>query len=446
MVAEALAVDVPALAEPYIDFIEKSGDDADAWSVYGAYQWTKDNVAEAVKAYEKALELEPDDERILLQYITVLATTDPQKAAQQLEEMARSHTAYAPEIYSEMGRMYLYHQNYPAALESFNKAVSLDETMTQPRLGRATVYEKTSQYFLMLHELEELEKMGYATAQTLAQIGSVYVLVKDFPRAQQYFLKAKERDNGNIAAGYFLSVLAEQQEDYVRAIGYIKDTSDYEQSPAKQIQVSYFQRKLNQPEESFKTISRAYEQFKDNHEIVYLYSVALYERGEYRKSVRLLAPLVEQLPDNQDVRLQYAYALEGQKKYNAMDAQIAVILEQNPQNAPALNLQAYSWAKRYTRLDEAAEYIARALSIWPQDNSFMDTQAWVFYKQGKYEAAADIIRAIPDEVMQANPEIAYHAVLIFGALKDKETYKRYFALACGEQNQKHCLKELGRIR
>lgn len=444
LVAEAVAANTLSLADPYADFIESAGDDADAWSVYGAYQWLKDNVPEAVRAYEKALDLEPEDDHILFQYVTILAATDPQKAETQLKELARTRPAVSPEIYTEIGRMYLYHHKYPAALKALNQAISLNPSDTVPRVLRATVYEKTNQYFLMLHELEELEKRGYATAQMYAQMGSVYVLVKDFPRAEKYFLKAKELDNGNIAAGYFLSVLAEEQGDYPRVIGYLKDTSDYEDSPAKQIQVSYFQRKLNQNEESFKTISQAYKKFKDNDEVTYLYSVALYEHGQYRKSARVLLPLVEKLPDNQDVRLQYAYALEGQKKYKEMEKQIALILEQNPHNAPALNLQAYSWALRNTRLDEAAQYSARALALVPQDVSFIDTQAWIFYLQGKYEPALDLIQSIPHEVFEANPEMAYHAGMIYSANGQTDLAREYLQLAA-DGGWKDAKKELKKI-
>ena len=444
LVAEALAANVPSLADPYADFIDTAGDDADAWSVYGAYQWTKENVPEALRAYEKALELEPEDERILFQYVTILAATDPQKAETELKELARTRPNYAPEIYTEIGRMYLYHRNYSAALKAFDKAVSLDKENPQPRIGRATVFEKTSQYFLMLHELEELEKMGYVTAQMYAQMGSVYVLVKDFPHAEDYFLKAKELDNGNIAAGYFLSVLAEQQGDYPRVISYLKDTADYNESPTKQIQVSYFQRKLNQNEESFKTISQAYKKFKDNNEVDYLYAVALYERGKYRQSAQVLLPLVEKLPDNQDVRLQYTYALEGQKKYKEMEKQVSIILEQNPQNAAALNLQAYSWALRKIRLDEAAEYSARALAIVPQDVSFIDTQAYIFYLQGNYMGAADLIKSIPHDVFVANPEMAYHAGIIYVAAGQTEQGRFYLQLAAdgGWKDAQKALKKM----
>ncbi len=447
LVSEALAANQPQQADPYIDFIDDETSDAQAWATYGAYQWYKNNTSQALQSYEKALALEPEDETILYQYITILSSADPQKAAEELKELGRSYPQIAPAIYGEIGRMYLYHANYPAALEAFNQAIKLDGQDPQLRMGRVAVYEKTNQYFLMLHELEELEKMGYATAPMFAQMGSVFVLVQDLPRAQHYFLKAKELDNGNIIAGYFLSVLAEQQGDYARAVSYIKDTQDYSSSATKQIQVSYLQRKLNQPKESLRTISKAYEQFPDNAEVCYLYAVALYEERKYAKSARILAPLTEKLPDNQEVRLQYAFALEGQKKYKEMETQLGILLEQNPQNAAALNLYAYSLALRNTRLNEAEQYVTRALTVNPQELSFIDTQAWVFYKQGKYKQAADLISSIPAEVLKANPEMAYHAVLIYEALGDKKAYQHYLLVACGPDGDlKACTKKLSNIK
>lgn len=446
LVSEALAADKPQLAEPYLDYIDQETQDPEAWVIYGVYQWKTNHPAQALEAYEKALELNPDDERILLQYISLLAALDPQKAVQTLTQLAQSRPLSAPAIYTEIGRVYLYHQQFPQALEAFNKAVSLDDQDVQPRLGRVAVYEKTNQYFLMLHELEELEKSGYTTAQTLAQMGSIFVLVKDFPRAQHYFLRAKEQDKHSVPANYFLSLFAEQEGKYDQAIAYLKDGEDYAQSPAKQLQVSFYQHKLGQLAQSMQTLKQAHTQFADNAEIAYFYAVALYEQKEYKKSARVLAPIVEQLPENQEVRLQYAFALEGQKKYRDMEEQLKILLEQNARHAGALNLLAYSLALRGERLDEAADYIARALAINPEDYSFIDTQAWVFYKQGRLEQAADVMGVIPKEVLAANDEMAYHAAYIYGKLEGRERMTELFRLGCADQNPKTCLQEFKKLR
>ncbi len=429
LVAEALAVDVIELADLYADFIEDAQDDPEAWAVYGAYQARKNKLTEAVESYEKAVALDPDDERILYVYITLLASVDADKAAQALQDLAQSRPGFAPEIYTEMGRVYLYHQKYPQALDALNQAIQLDPTAPQPRLLRAGVYEKTNQYFLMLHELEELDNQGYQNPVMLAQMGSVYVLVQDLPKAETYFKRAKALDPSNIPAGYFLALLAEARGAYPEAANYLRETADYQDSAAKQVQVSYYQRKANQPQESFKTISQAYKQFSQNNEVAYLYAVALYEQDKYKVSARVLAPLVEQLPDNADVRLQYAFALEGQGKYAAMEEQLHILLEQNPRHAPALNLYAYSLALRRERLDEAAGYAARALAVMPGDESFIDTQVWIFYQQGKFEQAADLLRAISSRTLHSQPEMAYHAGMIYKALGQTELARRYLQLA-----------------
>jgi tetratricopeptide (TPR) repeat protein len=122
-------------------------------------------------------------------------------------------------------------------LAYYDKALAVSPKDPAAMLGRAEVYEKTSQYFLMLHELEELEKIGYGSAATYSRMGSVFLLVKDLPKAETYFLKAKADDNGDIPTSYFLALIAEQKGDYARAAGYVRDAADYNENASKWVQV-----------------------------------------------------------------------------------------------------------------------------------------------------------------------------------------------------------------
>ncbi len=92
----------------------------------------------------------------------------------------------------------------------------------------------------------------------------------------------------------------------------------------------------------------------------------------------------------------------------------------------------------------AADYIARALAQEPDNYSYIDTQAWVFFKQGKTEQAADVMHAIPDEILAENPEIAYHAAYIYAAQNDEPNLVHVFHLGCGKRPVKTCLKEMQR--
>ena len=299
-------------------------------------------------------------------------------------------------------------QNLQKALHYYEKALKANPEEINARLGKAEIYEKSSQFFLMLHELEELEKIGFGNASTYSRMASVYLLGKDFQKAEQYFLKAKALQPDDAPSCYFLALIAEQRGDFQGAISYLTQAADFSKDPAKWLQVSFYQQKLNQLEDSVKTLGQAHQNFPDNVEISFFYGLALSQTKQYKQAARVFKQLTEQRPEYTEAWLQYAYALESLKKYEAMEQAIRRVLELDNNHAPALNLWAYSLAQRGIRLDEAQEYIARALARSPQDYAFIDTQAWIYFKQGKIEAAENLLRAIPAELIQLNPELSYH--------------------------------------
>ena len=428
LVSAAVADNRPDLAAEYADFISSGENTADDWSVYGAYLWKKGDLAAAREAYQQALK-QSDDLRIMFQYVTLLSGLAPAQAAAALEELAAGEPDFASPIYTEIGNLFLQRGDLNLALGYFNKAVDAAPFDPAPRLGRGEVYEKASQYFLMLHEFEELEKMGFGNAATYSRMGSVFLLVKDYPKAEEYFLKAKADDNGDVPSAYFLSLLAEQKEDYARAAGYLKEAADYPTSASKWLQVSFYQNKLNRPEESLKTLEEAYKKFGGNVEIGFFYALALNDAGEYKKAARVLKGVLRTNPNYTEARLQYAFTLESLKKYKEMEIALQTVLEEQPENAAALNLYAYSLAVRGERLDLAQEYIARALAVNPEDNSFIDTQAWIYFKQGKIAEAADLLDALPDELAERDADAAYHKGAVAYERGEWEKARKYLELS-----------------
>lgn len=428
LVSVAVAKNRPDWAEPYADFIALDENDGESWGVYGAYLWQKGDLEGAQEAYSQAVK-QSDDPQISYQYMTLLSSLSPHRAAAAFEEWISFQPDLAGFLYTAAGNVFLRAAEFSDALKYFNKAVEASPENPAPRFGRGVIYENLSQYFLMLHEFEELEKMGVGDADTYSRMGSVFFLVKDFSKAEEYFLKAKADDNGNVPSAYFLSLLAEQQGDYARAAGYLKDSADYSTSASKWLQVSFYQKKLNQPEESLKTLKEAYQKFGGNVEIGFFYALALNDAGKYKKAARVLKGILKTNPQYTEARLQYAYTLESLKKYKEMELALQAVLEEQPDNAAALNLYAYSLAVRGERLELAQEYIARALALQPDDNSFIDTQAWIYFKQGKVEAAADLLSSVSDDFAVQDEEVAYHKGAVAYARGEWDTARKYLELA-----------------
>lgn len=435
LVSAALLENNLTAAEPYLSYIKQGDNAAEDWTTYGYYQLKKGDYKAAQDAYEEALKLRPDDEQIFYQYVLLLSYTDFDKAVEQLLKHAEDYPFLAPAIYTEIGNLNLRHKKMQAALDYFNKASLMEPENPAPRLGRGEVYEKTSQFFLMLHEFEELEKMGYADASTYFRMASVFLLGQDFEKAEEYFLKTKKEDNSHPPTAYFLALLSERKGDYAHAAQYLKDASDYENSSEKQIQVAFYLSRFQRREESFDTLKKAYRKFPDNVEVGYFYAMALHDTKHYRKAEKVLRKILQTNPSYENARLQYAYTLESLKKYKKMEEELDIILAANPQNAPALNLYAYSLAIREKDLDKAQNLIARALSLYPQENAFIDTQAWIYFQKGKWDEAENLLLTIPEELVKINPEIAYHLGAVYFAKGNFERAGYYLEMALTDMKE-----------
>lgn len=429
LVSSALAMNKPQQATPYVNFIDMGENDAEDWSTYGTYEWQTGHLSQAQEAYQKSLELDPDNNQVQYQYLLLISSLDMGKAIPALEDVATKYPGMAATAYLAAGRLYARQQNFPPALVYLDKSIKANPEDPAPRITKSEIYEKTSQFFLLLHELEELEKMGYANAGTLSRMGAIFLLVKDVPKAKTYFLKAKAADDKDGPANYFLSLLAEQDGDLEGAINYLKAASDYPTKSAYWLQVAFFEQRLGRPGDSLRTLEGAYKQFPGSVEIGFFYGLALNDNKSYKKAANVFEKILQTNPDYDDARLHYAYSLESLHKYKDMEAQVKMLLNKNPNNAAALNLYAYSLAERNTRLDEAQGYIARALGQMPQDYSFIDTQAWLYVKQGELDKAEQLFFSIPADIIQNNGEIAYHIGLLLEKQGRREEALKYLEIA-----------------
>src|SRR5690606_32822346 len=77
------------------------------------------------------------------------------------------------------------------------------------------------------------------------------------------------------------------------------------------------------------------------------------------------------------------------KKYKESDANFDKSLEINPDNAYVLNNYSYYLSLRAEKLDKAAEMSLRSNKLEPNNSSFLDTYAWVLYKDNKFKEAQE---------------------------------------------------------
>ncbi len=79
----------------------------------------------------------------------------------------------------------------------------------------------------------------------------------------------------------------------------------------------------------------------------------------------------------------------------------------DPQSAATLNYLGYMNADRGVRLDESLTYIKQALSFEPNNAAYLDSLGWVYFKQGKYDLAEENLNKAAAH-MGSDPTVQEH--------------------------------------
>lgn len=126
---------------------------------------------------------------------------------------------------------------------------------------------------------------------------------------------------------------------------------------------------------------------------------------EYNKAFAMLKDQVPQKYWN----LIYARGMTNErlKNWDQAEKDLKAALAYEPDHPYILNYLGYSWADQGVNLDKAAEMIARAVALRPNDGFIVDSLGWVYYRMGKYKEAAETLeKAI--ELMPYDPTLNDH--------------------------------------
>lgn len=87
-------------------------------------------------------------------------------------------------------------------------------------------------------------------------------------------------------------------------------------------------------------------------------------------------------------------AYNGTREYDKSDKAFEEALSLSPNNEVVMNNYSYYLALRGTNLERAEKLSAQLIKAQPDNNSFLDTHAWVLYKQKKYREARKVMERV----------------------------------------------------
>jgi len=360
----------------------------------------------AIEAYKRAIELDRDNLdaiRGLAQNLMNDGQTDA--ALEQYKIIADANPEDA-QTYLHMAEIYRKSGKFDLALENLKKVESMVQDSIEVPYNIAAVYQAQGRYDEAIQVLQPLLKKtekpdnSYTQGERsnravfLERLGTIY----------------RENNNTQLALETFRKMLTLGDENAVRGYQQIIDTY----------------REAKQWQQATDTAKEAVQKLPKDRGLKMVYAAQLADMGQPDAGLQQVKALLKGAPDDREVYITLAqmysrlrrwpeaeealdkaeqfstkpddkenvYFLRGstyerQKKYEQAEEMFRKVLVSDPQNATALNYLGYMLADRGTKLDEALNFIKKAVDLEPANGAYLDSLGWAYFKLGKYELAED---------------------------------------------------------
>lgn len=301
-----------------------------------------------------------------------------------------------PRFVLAQAEMYAANNRLPDAIRVAEQALRLDPGNPQARLILADVYRQQNQPAAVEKQLRlafdspalGIDQAARILAGYLKQLPDPKIAplahdlavatVRNYPREAKAY---------NVAADVQLQTghKKEARNTYLKALEFDKSKFQIWQ------QVVLLDAELNQPDSLLVHSDRALELFPNQAPLWFYNGVGHLLKKQPQQAAqalehgrRLAAGNLEQ-QSQFDAQLGDAY--QELKEYARSDAAYDAALAADPANYGVLNNYSYYLSLRGEKLDKAKEMSGRTVAKFPDNDTYLDTYAWVLYKQKNYAGA-----------------------------------------------------------
>lgn len=330
-----------------------------------------------------------------------------------VEETPRSADSrvYAGDMYMSLG-------DNDKALDFYNQACEVDPSSGLAYYKRAGYYHEVGDSAAYDREVFQALQLPDMELDTKLEILTGYVkeLYTDSlmqPRINELFsrmvdLYPHEASVHDLYSSYFVAVndyksAAEQQE-------YVIDTDLHNFDRWRGLMSLYFS--AHDYEKATDTGRRALELFPGNPVFNLLTGESASLSGDSIAAIDYLDRCIAS--DSVEINvLSQAYTAKGDILYKSGKVSEAIsqyekAMEVDPSNALAMNNCAYFMACEGLDLDRAAELSRRSLNIDPDNESSLDTYAWIMFRKGDYKEARTFIDKAMELTKEPSAELYHH--------------------------------------
>ena len=264
-----------------------------------------------------------------------------------------------------------------------------------------------------------------------AKLADIYLHNHDNKRAAEQ-LEAIVRDNPTDAQTYYvLGSIAYDETNYPKAADYFANailfSPDFE---AAYYNLATAQLGGGKPVGALETLERARRRFPQNFTDEYLSGMAYSQQKNYTNALQhfTVAEIVAKAGEPKRLTDLFYFQLgatcERLGDYAQAEKYFQSSLQLAPDSPETLNYLGYMWADRGEKLDQARDYIAKALKAEPKSAAYLDSMAWVLYKLHQPKPALDYVLKAVQFSEEEDATLFEHLGDIYDALGQKDQARK----------------------
>jgi tetratricopeptide (TPR) repeat protein len=425
----------------------------------------------AIRYAQQAIALAPKDIEGYQRLAEVQLTAKNRKGALQTIERAARVETNDPSFWTQLGKLYLALIAQPEKDPKPEELVKVNAVFRKALVlapNDASVLKDAADYFAASQQVQEAiplylrvlelqpndsnarEKLATGfilTNQRAKAIQMLQEIIQQHPEKYQTYelLGRILEENGK--------ALAQAEKPEEAKADFLKAAANYEQGiliNANQPDLYLHLAELllvrvRDNERAVRLLQEARRHFPTAAQITYLLAIALREAKQAQASVATFEEaLHESEAQGQDVAndrffFEYGAAAERAGLYDKAAELFKQSIQFDPADAAeAYNYLGFMWADQNTHLDEAEDYIKRALAADPENGAYLDSLGWVHYRRGQYEQALAELLSAAHALKTDDPTVFEHIGDTYSMLNQMPKALEYWqkALALDQTNKK----------
>ena len=303
---------------------------------------------------------------------------------------------------------------------------------------------------LYLEVLKQPPDLPLIEERVRANLTNIYLRSSDHKRATEQLQAILRDDPTNPQAHYYLGRLALEDKKPAEAADHFSKTVLL--SP--EFESGYYflalaQMDMDQGSQALATLGKARQKFAQSFDLEFYTGLALSRQKSYAEALQhyVAAEVIAQATDPQQLRegfyFQMGAAYERKGDYTQAENYFEKCLQLAPEFVEAMNYLGYMWAEHGEKLDKARELIEKALKAEPKNAAYLDSLAWVLFKQKQAQEALPYALKAAELSEKPDATVYDHLGDIYEALKQPEKAREAWRKSISLEPSEEVSKKLG---